>query len=72
MLAFVSSKGRRPGFDHNILGETTTGTGEGYSWSWGPPLVVVVAGAGAESRSGVLRWEKVGEVNGRQDKHHRL
>lgn len=66
MLALVSSK-QRPGFDHSILGETTAGAG--YSLSRGPLAVVE---AGDESRSAVLRWEEVGEVDGRQDEHHRL
>ncbi len=69
VLVFVSSK-QRPGFDHGILGESSTGMGEGYSLRRGPPLAVVEAGV--ESRSAVLRWEEVGEVNGRQDEHHRL
>lgn len=69
MLVFVSSK-QRPGFDHSILGETTTGAGHGYSLSWGLPLVVVEAGA--ESCTAVLRRQEAREVNGGQDEHHRL
>lgn len=69
VLVFVSLK-QRPGFDHSILRETATGAGEGYTLSCGPPLAVVKAGAA--SWSAVLRWEEVGEVNGRQDEHHRL
>lgn len=61
----MSSK-RRPGFDHSILGET----GAGEQLNRAPPLVVVYAGA--ESYSAVLRWKKVGELNGRQDEHNRL
>lgn len=69
VLVFVSLK-QRPGFDHSILGETDTGAGAGYAMSCGPPLAVVKAGAA--SWSPLLKWEEVGEVNGRQDEYHRL